>query len=87
MRCHRISKQGLLHKQTLIFLFRNFSWLETHDKNHKAKEAHTREANMKVNMDANMMTKVGENSMKDLAMSSVVSTSESSQKLSTLTPN
>jgi uncharacterized protein YidB (DUF937 family) len=42
---------------------------------------------MKVNMDANMMTKVGENSMKDLAMSSAVSTRESSQKLSTLTPN
>ncbi|KAJ6858087.1 hypothetical protein NC652_040586 [Populus alba x Populus x berolinensis] len=37
-------------------------------RHHKAKEAHTRESNMKVNMDANMKTKDGENSKKDLAI-------------------
>jgi hypothetical protein len=59
--------------------FRNSSWLATHNKNYKAKEAHTRVANMKA--------KVEDTSRKDIATSSVASMSDYSQKLSTLTPN
>jgi hypothetical protein len=67
--------------------FRIFSLLATHNENCKAKEAHTRETSLKVNVDAKTKVKVGDTSKTDTAMSSAASMRKSWQKLSTLTPD
>ncbi|KAL3611692.1 hypothetical protein D5086_002712 [Populus alba] len=76
---HQDSILEIEEKAPKTIIRRNSSWLATHNKKYKAKEAQTREAIMKA--------KVEDASRKDIATSSVASMSDYSQKLSTLTPD
>jgi hypothetical protein len=67
--------------------FRIFSLLATHNENCKAKEAHTRETSLKVNVDAKTKVKVGDTSKTGTAMSSAALMRKFWQKHSTLTPD